>query len=158
MSSTAKIFQEDVAEQSPVSIYIDNLGDAGVVALVVPEVSPHSGVAVIGADAIEFMTLLREQDADEVSIGICGDAENVHYSQLNSIILDIGSYLLTDVAVPLFITVLGAFIESKMSQHKSGDIELRVSIVKGKGKGKKKYSVSGKPKDVLTVVKGLDKK
>lgn len=158
MSSTAKIFQEDVAEQSAASIYIDNLGDASAVALVIPEVSPQDGVAIIGADAIEFMMILREQEADEVSIGVCGDAENVHYSQLNSIILDIGSYLLTDVAVPLFVAVLGAFIESKISQHKSEDFELRVGIVKGKGKGKKKYSVSGKPKDVLKLVKELDKK
>lgn len=158
MSSTAKIFEEVVAEQSAVSIYIDNLGDASTVALIIPEVSPQDGVAVIGADAIEFMTLLREQESNQVSIGVYGDAENVHYSQLNSIILDIGSYLLTDIAVPVFVTVLGAFIQSKISQHKSEDIELRVGIVKGKGKGKKKYHVSGKPRDVLKLVKELEKK
>ncbi|WPO97546.1 hypothetical protein SFA35_12755 [Pseudomonas sp. HR96] len=155
MSSSASFFEEDIPEQSAVSIYIDNLGDASAIALVIPEVSPQDGVAIIGADSIEFMTLLREQESDEVSIGVCGDAQNLHYSQLNSIILDIGSYLLTDIGIPLFVTVLGSFIESKINQHKSEDIELRVSVVKGKGKAKKKYHVSGKPRDVLKIVKEL---
>ncbi|MGF6667207.1 hypothetical protein [Pseudomonas monsensis] len=158
MSAIAKLYEEDVAEQSAVSIYIDNLGEEGGIALVIPETSPQAPAAVIGADAIEFMALLRGQESDQVRIGVCGDAENVHYSQLNSIILDIGTYLLTDVGVPLFVTVLGAFIETKISQHNSEDIELRVNVVKGKGARKKKYSVSGKPKDVLKVVKELKKK
>jgi hypothetical protein len=157
VSSTAKIFEEDVAEHSAASIYIDGLGDASAVALVVPEVSPQDGAAVIGADALDFMTLLREQESDQVSIGVCGETENIHYSQLNSIILDIGSYLLTNVGVPLFVSVLGSYIESKISQHNSEEIELRVSIIKGRGKSKKKYFVSGKPKDVLRVIKGLEK-
>jgi hypothetical protein len=158
MSSTAKFYEEDVAEQSAASIYIDNLGDSGGIALVIPEISPQAPTAVIGADAIEFMALLRDHESDQVSIGVCGDADNVHYSQLNSIILDIGTYLLTDVGVPLFVAVLGSFIETKISQHNSEDIELRVNVVKGKGAGKRKYSVSGKPKDVLKVVKELKKK
>jgi hypothetical protein len=157
MSSTAKVFSTDVAEQSAVSMYIDNVGDESTVALVIPEPA-ESGTAIIGSDAIEFMTLLREQESEDVSIGVCGDAENLHYSQHNSIILDIGSYLLTNVGVPLFVTVLGGFIESKISQHKSEDIELRVEVVKGKGKGKKRYNISGKPRDVLKAVKELEKK
>ncbi|SDS63576.1 hypothetical protein SAMN05216496_2043 [Pseudomonas sp. Z003-0.4C(8344-21)] len=158
MSSAAKLYEEYVAEQSAASIYIDKLGEEGGIALVIPETTPQTPAAVIGADAIEFMALLRDNESDQVVIGVCGDAQNVHYSQVNSIILDIGTYLLTDVGVPLFVTVLGAFIETKISQHNSEDIELRVNVIKGKGKRKKKYSVSGKPKDVLKVVKELNKK
>jgi hypothetical protein len=36
MSSTAKFYEEDVAEQSAASIYIDNLGDADGITLVTP--------------------------------------------------------------------------------------------------------------------------
>ena len=158
MVSTAKVFEADVAERSAESAYIDDLGDASGAALVIPEIHPQESAAVIGADAIEFMSLLRDQESDQFSVGVCGDAGNVHYSQLNSIILDIGTYILTNVGVPLFVGVLGSYIESKIDLHKSDDIELRVGIVKGKGKSKKKYSISGKPRDVMKAVKELEKK
>ncbi|MCO7572021.1 hypothetical protein NJH78_18715 [Pseudomonas chlororaphis] len=158
MVSTAKLFEEDVTENSAESIYIDDLGDVAAAALVIPEIRSQASAAVIGADSIEFMALLRDHESDQFSVGVCGDAENVHYSQLNSIILDIGTYLVTNVGVPLFVGVLGSYIESKIDLHKSEDIELRVGVVKGKGKSKKKYSISGKPRDVMKAVKELDKK
>jgi hypothetical protein len=156
--TSAKIFEEDVAQTSPASVYLDGLGDLGAVALVIPDIRPQAPSPVIGADAVEFMALLRDHESDQFSVGICGDAEDVHYSQLNSIILDIGMYLLTDVGVPLFVDVLGSYIESKIILHNSDDIQLRVEIVKGKGKSKKKYSISGNPRDVMKAVKELDKK
>lgn len=158
MSSAAKVLEEVVSESSTESKYIETLGETGVIALLIPEISPGAPAAVIGADAIDFMGLLRDNASEEVQIEVFGDAENIHYSQLNSIIIDIGTYILTEVSVPLFVTVFGAYIHSKISQHNSEDIEVRLELVKGKGANKKKYRVSGKAKAVLKIVKDIDKK
>ncbi|POA17264.1 hypothetical protein C1886_22745 [Pseudomonas sp. FW300-N1A1] len=158
MSSTARIFEEVVAENSAASKYIDSLGDTSAITLLIPEASPEAPAAIIGADAIDFMALLRDHLSEDVSIKVCGDADSVHYSQLNSIIIDIGTYILSDVSVPLFVTVFGAYIHSKISQHNSEDIEVRIELIKGKGANKRKYRVSGRANAVLKVVKELEKK
>ncbi|MBD8791032.1 hypothetical protein IFR09_11680 [Pseudomonas syringae] len=158
MSSTAKVFEEDIAANSSTALYIENLGDEGVIALLIPEVSADAPVALIGSSAAEFMELLRDNESDDVIIEVCGDAENVHFIQLNSIIIDIGTYILTDAAAPVFLSVFANYIYAKISQYNSNDIEVRVEVVRGKGAKKKKYKISGSAESVLKVVKELEKK
>ncbi|MFI3046597.1 hypothetical protein [Pseudomonas coronafaciens] len=158
MSSTAKVFEEDIAANSSTALYIESLGDEGVIALLIPEVSADAPVALIGSSVAEFMELLRDNESDDVTIEVCGDAENVHFIQLNSIIIDIGTYILTDVAAPVFLSVFANYIYAKISQYNSNDIEVRVEVVRGKGAKKKKYKISGPAESVLKVVKELEKK
>lgn len=151
-------FEEEIGEHSAESRIIDEgIERENTIALLIP--IPEEGLGIVGADAVEFMQYLRERETDDLEVKILGDGEDLHYSQMNSIIVDIGTYLVTDVAVPIFVAVLSAFVEDKLRQYKSDDIELRISVIKekGKGKSKKKYQVSGKAKDVLKIVKELEK-
>lgn len=157
MSSTANIFEDDVTEESAAACYMDNLGDTSAIALLIPEAPPGASAAVIGADAIEFMTLLRDHESEEICIDVCGDAEAVHYSQLNSIIIDVGAYILSTLAIPVFVNIFSDYIKSKVSQHNSEDIEVRVEVIKKKGNKRKNYRISGKPKAVLKIVRELEK-
>lgn len=126
-----------------------------VIGLVIPESN------IIGINSIEFKNFLEDNLENGYDIDVYGDADNVSYLSLNSIIIDIGVFCATTIGFPILVNLLSDYIQSKISEHKSSNLSIRGSLIKidkkNKTKSKIKYHISGEAEDVIKALKEIDK-
>ncbi|HCC6541617.1 TPA: hypothetical protein L7V51_000962 [Klebsiella pneumoniae] len=107
-----------------------------------------------GGDTLEFLQFMKE---NHENVKVYGDADNVNFVQLNSVIISIGTVFATTVAVPIILNLISNFLQKKIDRFGSRDIELRVSIIKQEADGSlNKIDIAGKADDVLEVVSRLN--
>ena len=87
------------------------------------------------------------------NVKVYGDSNGVSYLQLNSITLALGTFFATSVMIPFLVNLVSNYIQKKIDNFGTRDIDVKVSIIKKNKSGKHvKYTVSGKVDDVLKVI------
>ncbi|MGT4071025.1 UNVERIFIED_CONTAM: hypothetical protein I5919_19670 [Aeromonas hydrophila] len=128
--------------------------------LIISNMPKHNEIAfildsskVIGGNTFEFYQYVKEHHQD---VKVYGDADNLNVIQLHSIILSLGTVFATTVAVPIALNLISNYLQKKIDQYGSNDIELNVSIVKEDTNGSlSEIKISGKADDVLKAIEKI---
>ena len=100
---------------------------------------------ITGGNALDFFQFTKQSHSN---VKVYGDSNGVSYLQLNSITLALGTFFATSVMIPV-----SNYIQKKIDNFGTRDIDVKVSIIKKNKSGKHvKYTVSGKVDDVLKVI------
>ncbi|MBF4159595.1 hypothetical protein ISU95_21480 [Enterobacter cloacae] len=106
-----------------------------------------------GGSAYDFFQYTKQSHSN---VKVYGDPEGVSYLQLNSITLTLGTFFATALVIPVFVNILSNYLQKKIDNFGTRDIDVQVSIIKKDKSGKhEKYTISGKVNDVLKVIKEL---
>jgi len=104
---------------------------------------------IIGIAAVEFTRFIKEHDNENMFV-IDGDNQNLKFYNQNSILYDVGIYLVTNIGLPILVSLFTHFIISKKNVEGS---EFSIIIEKDK----KKYIIRGQADDVIKALKEIDK-
>ncbi|HIG8418929.1 hypothetical protein [Klebsiella michiganensis] len=103
---------------------------------------------ITGGNALDFFQFTKHSHSN---VKVYGDPNGVSYLQLNSITL--GTFFATSIMVPFLVNLISNYIQKKIDNFGTRDIDVQVSIIKKAKSGKHvKYTVSGKVEDVLKVI------
>lgn len=105
---------------------------------------------VTGGNAFDFFQYIKQSHAN---VKVYGDPNGVSSLQLNSITLSLGTFFATAIMIPIFVNILSNYLQKKMDNFGTKNIDVQVSIIKKNKSGiHEKYTISGKVSDVLKVV------
>ena len=105
---------------------------------------------ITGGNALDFFQFTKQSHSN---VKVYGDSNGVSYLQLNSITLALGTFFATSVMIPFLVNLVSNYIQKKIDNFGTRDIDVKVSIIKKNKSGKHvKYTVSGKVDDVLKVI------
>lgn len=105
---------------------------------------------ITGGNALDFFQFTKHSHSN---VKVYGDPNGVSYLQLNSITLTLGTFFATSIMVPFLVNLISNYIQKKIDNFGTRDIDVQVSIIKKAKSGKHvKYTVSGKVEDVLKVI------
>lgn len=121
-----------------------------VIGLVIPESN------VIGINSIEFKNFLEDNLENGYEIEVYGDADNVTYLSLNSIIIDIGLFCANNMVFPILVGLFVNYIQDKIKAYKSNKLDIRASLCKIGDKTKvERYNISGNADDVIKALQEI---
>ena len=107
-------------------------------------------IAIVFDNALDFFQFTKQSHSN---VKVYGDSNGVSYLQLNSITLALGTFFATSVMIPFLVNLVSNYIQKKIDNFGTRDIDVKVSIIKKNKSGKHvKYTVSGKVDDVLKVI------
>lgn len=105
---------------------------------------------ITGGNALEFYQYTKQSHSN---VKVYGDSNGVSYIQLNSITISLGTYFVTAIMVPVLVNIFSNYIQKKIDNFGTRDIDVQVTIIKKNKSGKhEKYTISGKVDDVLKVI------
>ncbi|HFL9459426.1 TPA: hypothetical protein ACG5ZF_003108 [Escherichia coli] len=105
---------------------------------------------ITGGNALDFFQFTKQSHSN---VKVYGDSNGISYLQLNSITLALGTFFATSVMIPFLVNLVSNYIQKKIDNFGTRDIDVKVSIIKKNKSGKHvKYTVSGKVDDVLKVI------
>lgn len=130
------------------SILLKNKNGNSPIAIILYE---HDNSFTTPTGSIDFFQYLK--DNYEGDIDVYGNADEVNYVELQSVIIDIGMYLITDIAVPTFVSILSSYLYDKFKTSKMDNTELRFVITVDDGKQKVTCQYSGPTKEGIDSLK-----
>lgn len=82
---------------------------------------------ITGGNALDFFQFTKHSHSN---VKVYGDPNGVSYLQLNSITLTLGTFFATSIMVPFLVNLISNYIQKKIDNFGTRDIDVQVSIIK----------------------------